>query len=116
MDSKKKVVLQVESDSNPGTYFNHSEHEKYDDAMKEVFYKLLYPNGDWTLYSPWSLRKVVCPVCGKEVRFFDMEKTYDCQGIPYRDVCRKCKRRIEATIGYDGEYYTEADECLDEDY
>lgn len=124
--SKKMVVLQIENDSDPGTYRNHSEHEKYDDAMKEMFrlydsghelfYKLEFPDGGWSIYAPWQLQKVECPACGKEVRTFDMEQTYDCQGIPYRKVCHKCKRRIEATVGYDGQYYTEADECLDEEY
>ncbi len=57
----------------------------------------------------------VCPVCGKEHPREDMTFTYDCHGIPMRLVCYDCYEKVMAK-GYDGEYYTEADECLDEDY
>ena len=57
----------------------------------------------------------ICPVCEKEVERDDMYYTRDCHGITMRLVCEKCYKRIMAK-GYDGAYYTEADECLDYDY
>lgn len=57
----------------------------------------------------------ICPVCGKEVDRNDMLFTHDCHGISYRLVCIDCWDRLMVK-GYDGEYYTEADECIDYDY
>lgn len=57
----------------------------------------------------------ICPTCGKEVAREDMLFTRDCHGIAYRLVCHECYERLMEK-GYDGEYYSEADECLDEDY
>ena len=57
----------------------------------------------------------ICPKCSKEVPREDMQFTYDCHGIPFRLVCMECYEKQMAK-GYDGEYYTEADECLDYDY
>lgn len=57
----------------------------------------------------------ICPACGKEVARDDMLFTHDCHGITFRLVCFECYDRFMAK-GYDGEYYSEADECLDEDY
>ena len=57
--------------------------------------------------------KRICPTCNKEVDREDMQFTYDCHGIPFRLVCLECHERLMAK-GYDGEYYTEADECLDD--
>jgi len=57
----------------------------------------------------------VCPNCEKEVERTDMLFTRDCHGIPFRLVCNKCYGKLMAK-GYDGQYYTEADECLDYDY
>ena len=59
--------------------------------------------------------KRMCPVCGKEFDREDMTFTRDCYGIPYRLVCWDCYDEI-MNHGYDGQYYTEADECLDYDY
>lgn len=56
-----------------------------------------------------------CPVCGHEVKRSDMNYTSDCHGIPYRLVCFKCWERL-MDEGYDGEYYSEADECLEWEY
>lgn len=56
-----------------------------------------------------------CPYCGKEVEREDMLFTYDCHGIPFRLVCFDCYEKLMEK-GYDGEYYTEADECIDWDY
>ena len=57
----------------------------------------------------------VCPVCNKEVERNDMSFTHDCHGIKFRLVCNDCYDKLMAK-GYDGEYYTEADECIDYDY
>lgn len=57
----------------------------------------------------------MCPVCNKEVERVDMYFTRDCHGIPFRLVCWDCYDKLMAK-GYDGQYYTEADECLDYDY
>lgn len=45
-----------------------------------------------------------------------MSWTHDCHGIPFRLVCCECYEKVMEENGYDGEYYTEADECIDEDY
>ena len=59
--------------------------------------------------------KRICPVCGKEVDREDMTFTRDCHGIPFRLVCWDCYDEI-MDEGYDGQYYTSVDECLDDDY
>lgn len=58
----------------------------------------------------------ICPVCNVEVAREDMLFSHDCHGIPFRLICRECYNRIMEEKGYDGEYYTEADECIDYDY
>lgn len=57
----------------------------------------------------------ICPECGKETERNAMLFTYDCHGILFRLVCYRCHDKLMAK-GYDGAYYTEADECLDYDY
>ena len=57
-----------------------------------------------------------CPVCGKEVKREDMTFTHDCHGIPFRLVCIDCYDKIMEEKGYDGEYYTSADEQIEDDY
>lgn len=52
-----------------------------------------------------------CPVCRHPVKRSDMQFTRDCNGIPFRLVCWDCYDQLMAK-GYDGEYYTEADEIL----
>lgn len=56
-----------------------------------------------------------CACCNKQVERNDMQFTKDCHGIPFRLVCLDCYDKL-MDKGYDGEYYTELDECLDEDY
>lgn len=56
-----------------------------------------------------------CPACGREVDREDMEFTKDCHGIPFRLVCDSCYARLMFK-GYDGEYYTDADEQIEDDY
>ena len=60
--------------------------------------------------------KLECPICGKEVEREDMWMTTDCHGIPFRLVCLNCYDKLMDEKGYDGEYYTELDECIDYDY
>ena len=54
----------------------------------------------------------ICPECNKEVDKNDMQYTKDCHGITFRLLCYKCYNKVMSR-GYDGEYYTELDECLD---
>lgn len=61
-------------------------------------------------------RYIPCRICGREFRRSEMSFTYDCHGIPFRLVCQECYNRVMEEKGYDGEYYTEADECIDWDY
>lgn len=58
----------------------------------------------------------ICPVCGREVERADMLFTHDCHGITFRLVCYECYEAIMDERGYDGEYYTEADEQIEADY
>ena len=60
-------------------------------------------------------RKCTCKICGKDYPRGIMQFTYDCHNIPFRLACPKCYWKAMAK-GYDGEYYSEADECIDEDY
>ena len=57
----------------------------------------------------------ICSYCKKEVERADMLFTTDCHGIPFRLVCFDCYEKLMQK-GYDGEYYTEADECIDYEY
>lgn len=57
----------------------------------------------------------ICKRCGAEHPRSELQFSHDCQGIVFRLVCESCMDEID-DIGYDGEYYDERDECLDEDY
>lgn len=57
----------------------------------------------------------ICPFCENEVERGDMLFTRDCHGIPFRLVCWECYEKL-MTKGYDGEYYTGADEQIEDDY
>ena len=57
----------------------------------------------------------ICPVCEKEVLRSEIDYTRDCHGITFRLVCFDCYSRLMEK-GYDGEYYTEADEQIEDDY
>ena len=59
--------------------------------------------------------KLTCPVCGKEFQRENMIFTRDCHGITFRLVCFDCYDKVMGK-GYDGAYYSEADECIEEDY
>ena len=58
----------------------------------------------------------LCPECGKEYNREDMEFSKDCHGIPFRLLCFDCLESIYDEKGYDGEYYSELDECIDDFY
>ena len=60
-------------------------------------------------------RIITCPNCGKDFHRDEMLFTRDCHGIPFRLVCHNCYDEIMEN-GYDGEYYTELDENIWEDY
>lgn len=57
----------------------------------------------------------ICLECKGEFDRKDMLFTRDCQGITYRLVCHECYQKLMQK-GYDGEYYDESDENIDEDY
>lgn len=57
-----------------------------------------------------------CPECGKMKPRSEMEFSRDCHGIPFRLLCFDCISTIYETKGYDGQYYDERDECIDEYY
>ena len=59
--------------------------------------------------------KRICQVCQKEFLKSSMRWTRDCHGIPFRLVCPECYA-VALSKGYDGEYYDETQECIDEDY
>jgi predicted RNA-binding Zn-ribbon protein involved in translation (DUF1610 family) len=63
-----------------------------------------------------TMETMKCPICGKIILRKNAIMTHDCYGIPYRLVCPDCWEKIMNGRGYDGEYYTEADEYLDDDY
>lgn len=56
-----------------------------------------------------------CQCCRNKVPRKEMEYTRDCHGIIFRLVCFDCYENLMSK-GYDGQYYTEADECIDEYY
>ena len=57
-----------------------------------------------------------CPICNHEYSRDEMIRTYDCHGIPYRLVCYECYEKIISEKGYDGEYYNEWEENIDDSY
>lgn len=102
-------------------------YESYDDVMKEIirlfdcgeeenFCVTDTKTGQTFVINGYMLVNETCPICGKKIRHYQMKRTYDCHGIPFRLVCSQCFNNIMEIPGYDGEPYTEADECLDYDY
>lgn len=57
-----------------------------------------------------------CPICGEWHKREEMDFSKDCHGIPYRMVCLGCLSKAYEEKGYDGEYYTDADEQIEDDY
>lgn len=101
-------------------------HDFFDDEEKmDDFYKLskeeflrsysYLTEEEYDLTEDKYLHSTECPNCGKRIDRRDMMLTYDCHGIPFRFVCQECWEKLMEK-GYDGEYYTEADECIDYDY
>ena len=66
----------------------------------------------WFHIYGYMLTKETCPICGRTVRRYQMERTYDCHGIPFRMVCPDCREKIMEEPGYDGEYYDDLDEQI----
>lgn len=110
-------------------WYDTSKHSSYNEAFEEGVRQ--FDNGEndgfailsvndgvkvWHRFYGYMLHKEQCPVCGCGVRHMDLVPTYDCHGIRYRMVCEKCRTRIMDEIGFDGEYYDELDECIDEDW
>ena len=57
-----------------------------------------------------------CPECGKLFYRHEMDFSRDCHGIPFRLLCFDCLDKIAEEKGYDGQYYTEVDENIDDYY
>lgn len=60
--------------------------------------------------------KRICQICQKEFPRSCLTWTHDCHGIPFRLVCSECFDKVTEENGYDGEYYSEADENIEEDW
>lgn len=58
----------------------------------------------------------LCQECQKKHPRNEMTFSKDCHGIPFRFMCFECWNKILDSKGYDGEYYTEFDEQIEEDY
>jgi len=56
-----------------------------------------------------------CRECKTLFERNEMTFTHDCQGIKFRLVCYRCYNKVMEK-GYDGQYYDERDECLDDKY
>lgn len=89
----------------------------YDDGTEAQFYDY-----EWSEIEKhhlnggeFGIEAGVCAECGKKVAKTDMTFTKDCHGISFRHVCHDCYMKLMAK-GYDGEYYTEADEQIEDDY
>ena len=57
----------------------------------------------------------ICPCCNQETERSNMNFTRDCHGITFRLVCSSCWEKLMRK-GFDGEYYSELDECIDYEY
>ena len=111
------VTIWIEEDAFEIVVKGLTEEEK--ESLKEVVDKEIRrikyrrQNGLSCRFEERDIR--TCPVCEHEVDREDMYFTKDCHGIPFRLVCDRCYQRIMSK-GYDGEYYTEADEQIEDDY
>ena len=86
------------------------------DKKKQIVMEDVWNGFDDLEDAGWEkVQKIECPVCKGEFQREDMAFTRDCHGITYRLVCFDCYDKVMGK-GYDGEYYTEADECIEEDY
>lgn len=55
-----------------------------------------------------------CAECKRKFKRAEMTWSYDCHMIPFRLLCFDCWDKILQEKGYDGEYYTAFDECIDD--
>ena len=91
-----------------GVQFDNKQYDEYRIIDQESAFKFRIPGR--------LLIPCICPICEGERRRIDMVWSRDCHGISYRLVCPECWDRILDEKGYDGAYYTAADECLEYDY
>ena len=121
----KPYILQIED--SPSDWKTVSMHDSYEEATEAA--GKLFDNGETDDFRIFDVRCNIgtrlraytfqaqnCPVCGCYIRLRDMMPTYDCHGIRFRSVCPACYDKISEEKGYDGEYYSSIDECLDYDY
>lgn len=120
-------VFKLQEEEYPGIYSELSEHDSFDAAMlaavelfdsnrlDDFFILDAEEKRRFHIYG-YTLTEETCPVCGMTVRRYQMERTYDCHGIPFRLVCSDCHEKIMEDPGYDGEYYDEMDERIESDY
>lgn len=89
----------------------------YSDGTEAQFYE--YEWDDIEKYhqngGEFGVEARICPECNKKVTRMDMQFTKDCHGIPFRLVCHGCYMKLMEK-GYDGEYYSEEDEQIEDDY
>lgn len=55
-----------------------------------------------------------CPICKGLYRRHDMYYSRDCHGIIFRLLCHDCLSDVYELRGYDGEYYDDSMEVIDE--
>lgn len=79
------------------------------DTEEEAEHQLYVKHGNFDHHIDRIEPFRTCPVCEKDYDRADMLYSRDCHGIIFRLVCAKCYQKVMAK-GYDGEYYTEADE------
>ena len=120
-----KYILQTEEW--PRGWRDVSLHDSYDETVEAA--GKLFDTGDpgdfcvrdietkhGTILRGYTFQPENCPICQRYIRLRDMMATYDCHGIRFRSVCPECYDKIMDEKGYDGEYYTELDECIGFDY
>lgn len=121
---REAVVLGMESAGCSRNYRAVGEYDSFD-AAYEAACKLfdggreddfIIDDGWPRLIPSYKLVKEKCPRCGEETRPFEMQRTRDCHGIPFRRVCLNCYDEVMSTDGYDGELYDERDENLGCEY
>lgn len=57
----------------------------------------------------------ICSCCNQETERSNMNFTRDCHGITFRLVCSSCWEKLMRKE-FDGEYYSELDECINYEY
>lgn len=89
---------------------------RYDAGLDRGDYLIKEAGGFPVRYKEHQLCIVNCPICGREVRVYEMMMTRDYHGVPFRKVCHSCWMKIQIDPGYDGVKYGTESECLDYDY